>query len=192
MTTIKFDKKLKCGNDFVAVTVIDTLDELKIGNIYIADSIAANNKMAFCKVDDVGCNAKDILGIEVGDYVMIDRLATFAWTAPSAALKYDSVICKTNESRTEFWPLKDVIFVEPDVKSDTTDVNGVLVTNYDKRLNTGKIVKIGFEPSPEYPFNIGDRVMLVKGGDQVDIGSSRLFLYKKDMIVCTIEEKENI
>jgi co-chaperonin GroES (HSP10) len=192
MTTIKFDKKLKCGNDFVAVTVIDTLDELKIGNIYISDSIAANNRLAFCKVDDVGVNAKDILGIEIGDYVMIDRLATFAWTAPSAALKYDSVICKTNADRTEFWPLKDVLFVEPDTKNDTTNVNGVFVTNYDKRLNTGTIVKMGFETNDEYPFNIGDKVMLVKGGDEVNLGKTKLFIYKKDMIVCTITEKENV
>jgi co-chaperonin GroES (HSP10) len=192
MTTIKFDKKLKCGNDFVAVTVIDTLDELKIGNIYISDSIAANNRLAFCKVDDVGVNAKDILGIEIGDYVMIDRLATFAWTAPSAALKYDSVICKTNADRTEFWPLKDVLFVEPDIKNDTTNVNGVFVTNYDKRLNTGTIVKMGFETNDEYPFNIGDKVMLVKGGDEVNLGKTKFFIYKKDMIVCTIAEKENI
>lgn len=191
MTTIKFDKKLKCGNDFVAVTVFDTFNELKVGNIYLSDQIASNSRLAFCKVDDIGEHAKEILGIEVGDYVMIDRLATFAWTAPSAALKYDSVICKTNEDHTEFFPLKDVAFIEPDEKSDTTNVNGVIVTNYDKRLNTGKITKMGFETSTEYPFNIGDSVMLVKGGDVIELGSSKLYIYKKDMIICTIEEKEN-
>lgn len=189
MTTIKFDKKLKCGNDFVAVTVIDTSDELKIGNIYVADSIGANSRMAFCKVDDVGAHAKEILGIEIGDYVMIDRLATFAWTAPSAALKYDSVICKTNEDRSEFFPLKDVVFVDPTEKSDTTSINGILVTNYDKRLNTGTITKMGFETSEAYPFNVGDKVMLVKGGDQVNIGSTSIYIYKKDMLVCTVEDK---
>lgn len=189
MTTIKFDKKLKCGNDFVAITVIETFNELKIGNIYLADSIAANQRLAFCKVDDVGVNAKKILGIEVGDYVMIDRLATFAWTAPNAVLKYDSVICKTNDTMTDFYPLKDVAFIEPDIKSDTTDINGVLVTNYDKRLNTGTISKMGFDTSNEYPFKVGDKVMLVKGGDEVSLGKTKIFIYKKDMIVCTIEDK---
>ena len=191
MTTIKFDKKLKCGNDFVAVTVIETFNELKVGNIYLSDSIAANNRMAFCKVDDVGVSAKEKLGIEIGDYVMIDRLSTFAWTAPSAVLKYDSVICKTNETNTEYFPLKDVVFVEPTEKSDTTNVNGILVTNYEKRLNTGTITKMGFETSNEYPFHIGDTVMLVKGGDVIELGSSKLYIYKKDMLICTIEEKEN-
>ena len=37
MTTIQFDKKLKCGNDFVAVEVIDVLNEVKVGNLYLTD-----------------------------------------------------------------------------------------------------------------------------------------------------------
>lgn len=189
MTTIQFDKRLKCGNDFVAVEVLDTQNEMKVGNIYMPDSFGSNMRLALCKVMDVGCSAKDKLGIEVGDYVMIDRLATFAWTAPSAALKYDSVIMKTNSDKSDFWPLKDMMFVDPDQKSDVTEVNGILVANYDKRLNTGTVTKIGFEASDEYPFAVGDKVMLVKGGDEVDINGQKIYIYKKDMIVCKIFDK---
>ncbi len=189
MTTIQFDKKLKCGNDFVAVRVIDVQNELKVGNLYLPESVGSNSRLAFCQVEDVGAYAKDYLGIDVGDYVMIDRLATFAWTAPIAALKYDSVICKTNESKSDFFPLKDMMFVVPDKKEDATNVNGVLVVNYEKRLNLGTIDKIGFEPTSEYPFKVGDRVMLVKGGDLIDIDGKRIHVYKKDMIVCTVEER---
>lgn len=191
MTTIEFNKKLTCGSDFVAVTVIEVHNELKVGNIYLPDSVGENSRLAFCKVDDVGQNAHDKLGIEVGDYVMIDRLATFAWTAPSAVLKYDSVICKTNEEKSEFFPLKDTLFVEPDAKDGTTEVDGLLVVNYDKRLNLGTITKTGFEMTDEYPFKPGDRVMLVKGGDVIDLGDALIHIFKKDMIICTVEDKES-
>lgn len=114
MTTIEFDKKLKCGSDFVAVKVITNDEEVNIGGIYLPDSFQANGRLAFCLVEDIGKNASEKTGIKTGDYVMIDRLATFAWTAPSAALKYDSVICKTNASRSEYFPLEGSLFVEPD------------------------------------------------------------------------------
>ena len=189
MTTIEFNKKLTCGNDFVAVTVIDLQNEAKAGGIYLPDSIESNGRLAFCKVDNVGKHAEDILGIAPGDYVMIDRLATFAWTAPTAVLKYDSVIMKTNETMTEFYPLKDTMFVVPDKKPHQSEVGNLIVLNYEKRLNLGTITKMGFETSEEYPFKPGDRVMLVKGGDEVQAGNSRVCIFKKDMIVCTVEDK---
>lgn len=189
MTTIEFNKKLKCGNDYVAVEVIDVLNQMKVGNVYLPDSYGENERLAHCKVMDVGEGAKDKLGIEAGDYVMIDRLATFAWTAPSAALKYDSVICKTNADKSDFFPLKDTLFVEPDAKDDRTEINGLVLINYDKRLNLGTVIKTGFNKSDAYPFEAGDKVMLVKGGDLVEINSRKIYIFKKDMIVCTVEDK---
>lgn len=189
MTTIEFNKKLTCGNDYVAVEVIDVLNQMKVGNVYLPDSYGANERLAHCKVTDVGERAKEKLGIEAGDYVMIDRLATFAWTAPSAALKYDSVICKTNADKSDFFPLKDTLFVEPDSKDDRTEINGVIVLNYDKRLNLGTVTKVGFDKCDAYPFGVGDKVMLVKGGDVVDFSNNTVHIFKKDMIVCTVEEK---
>ena len=189
MTTIKFDKKLKCGKDFVAVRVIDVQNEMKVGNVYLPDSFASNGRLAHCQVEDIGVGAREKLGVEAGDYVMVDRLATFAWTAPTAALKYDSVICKTNEDKSDYFPLKDTLFVEPDHKDSMVEVNGILVANYDKRLNLGTITKVGFEKSDEYPFGVGDKVMLVKGGDLLDTGDVKIHIFKKDMIVCTVEDK---
>lgn len=189
MTTIKFDKKLVCGKDFVAVEVLDVMNELKIGNIYLPETHGENGRLAHCKVTDVGAGAKEKLGIEVGDYVMIDRLSTFAWTAPSAVLKYDSVIAKTNVDKSEYFPLKDCAFIEPDQKSDQTEVNGVIVLNYDKRLNLGTIIKKNFDKTAEYPFDVGDRVMLVKGGDVMSFGNTTVYIWKKDMIICTVEDK---
>lgn len=189
MNTIQFDKKLTCGKDFVAVEVLDVMEEMKVGHIYLPNSHAENGRLAHCKVTNVGVGAKEKLGIEVGDYVMIDRLSTFAWTAPSAVLKYDSVIAKTNEDKSEYFPLKDCAFIEPDEKSAQSEVNGIIVLNYDKRLNTGTIVKKNFDKNEEYPFDVGDKVMLVKGGDLMAYGDVKVYIWKKDMIICTIEDK---
>lgn len=188
MTTLQFDKKLVCGNDFVAVRVIENCENLKVGNIYLPSTSKANERLAHCQITDIGKHAAEIHGLKTGDYVLIDRLATFAWTAPTAALKYDSVICKTNAENTEHFPLKDTLFVEPDKKDDVTNVNGIYMAKYADRLNLGTVIKTGFEKSSEYPFEPGDRVMLVKGGDVVQLDSKVINIYKKDMIVCTVED----
>lgn len=188
MTNIKFDKKLTCGPDFVAVTILENGEQQKYGNIILPDTYQANGRLAFALATSVGANAKDKLGIVEGDYVMIDRLATFAHTAPSAALKYDSVICKTNSDKSDFFPLQDTLFVEPDQKDNLTDVGGVVVANYDGKLNTGKIIKIGFEKDDKYPFGVEDHVMMVKGGDQLQLSDKIVHIFKKDMIVCTIND----
>lgn len=188
MTNIKFEKKLTCGPDFVAVTILENGEEQRYGNIVLPDSYQANGRLAFVKVEDVGSNAKEKLGIDAGQYVMIDRLATFAHTAPTAALKYDSVICIANEDKSDFFPLKDTMFVEKDEKDDVSNVGGIYVQNYADKLNTGKIVKIGFDATDEYPFNVGDRVMMVKGGDMLQLSDKVVHIFKKDMIVCTIAD----
>lgn len=188
MTNIQFDKTLKCGADFVSVKIIENGEQQHYGNIILPDTYEANGRLAFAEVMDVGVNAHEKLGIVVGDYVMIDRLATFAHTAPSAALKYDSVICKANKDKSDFFPLKDTLFVENDQKDETINVGGVYVQNYADRLNTGTILKVGFEANESYPFNVGDHVMMVKGGDMIKLSDKVVHIFKKDMIVCTIED----
>lgn len=188
METIEFNKKMKCGADFVAVTVLDTQEDLKIGNVYLPDSVGANGRLAHCRVDDVGTTAAEKLGIKPGDYILIDRLATFAWTAPKAALKYDSVICLSNEKKTECFPLKDCMFIEPDAHESITDVGGFYVKDYDRRLNTGTVVKTNFEKTAAFPFEPGQKVMLVKRGDAIEFGERMYHSISKDMVVCTVED----
>lgn len=48
MTTTDFNKKVECGNDFVAVKIIENCDDLKIGNIYIPSTSEQNTRLAFC------------------------------------------------------------------------------------------------------------------------------------------------
>lgn len=189
MTTLEFDKKLKCGPEFVAVRILENCEDLKVGSIYLPQTAEANSRLAHVIVEDVGSTAAEKLGIKVGDYVMIDRLATFAHTAPVAALKYDSVICITDKNMSDYWPLKNMIFVKPDEKEAMTKVNNIFVPgSYDKKLNLGTIIKMNCEDELNLHFKVNDRVLLTKGADVVQVNQSKLFIYKHDMIIATVED----
>lgn len=188
MTTTDFNKKVQCGNAYVAVRIIENCDELKIGSIYLPQSTEQNTRLAFCKIENIGSEAAEKTGCKEGDYVMIDRLATYGHTSPVACLKFDSVICLTNETKTDFFPLKDMLFVEPDEKEDVSNVNGIFVMNYAEKLNLGTITKSGIEKSDEYPFEVGQKVMMTKGADIVTFGEVKVYIYKKDMIICTVQD----
>ena len=190
MTTTQFDEKVECGNDFVAVRIIENCDDLKVGNIYLPQKAEANARLAHCRVESIGKLAADKTGCKIGDYVMIDRLSTYGHTSPVACLKYDSVICLTDEKKTDFWPLKDCLFVEPDDKDNMTKVGNIYVTGYADRLRLGTIKKLNFEKSNEYPFEVGQHVMITKGSDVVQFGEVTLRIYKKDMIICSVDDKK--
>lgn len=179
---------MKCGSEYVAVRIIENCDELKIGNIVVTDSTSANDRLAFCQVEDIGKAAADKTGCAAGDYVMIDRLATFAHTAPVACLKYDSVICKANETNTEYFPLKEMLFVEKDDNDEVAKVGNIYMMNPDEKLNVGTVTNVNFETSTEFPFAVGDKVMMSNGADEVQVGEKKIYIYKKEMIICKIEK----
>lgn len=189
MTTIDFDKKLVCGPEFVAVRIIDNCEDLKVGNIWLPQSAESNGRLARAVVENVGSKAAEEYGLAVGDFVMIDRLSTFAHTAPVAALKYNNVICKTNNDGSEYFPLKNMLFVEPERKDDMAKVNSIYVPgSYDGKLNLGTITKMNCDEELKLPFKVGDKVMLTKGADVVQINQTKLYIYKYDMIVATVED----
>lgn len=189
MNHIKFDKKCVCGPEFVCVRILENCDELKVGDIYLPVNARANSRMAHCIIEDVGWKAAEEYGLAVGDYVMIDRLATFAHTAPVALLKYNSVIVKTNKDMTDFYPLRNMIFVEPDAKLSVTKVDNVYVpSSYDQKLEIGTIQKINIDEELKTPFKTGDRVLLSKGADIVELGNVTLHVYKHDMLVCVVKD----
>ena len=191
MTTIEFDKRVECGPEFVALRVIENCDQLKVGGIWMLDSQDANGRLAHCRVENCGAVAAREYGLKAGDYVMIDRLSTFAHTAPVCLTRYNNVICFTDEKRSVFAPLRGMVFVEPDQREEISNVGGVFVKDYDEKLNLGTVTDLNVEDEG-YPFKVGDRVMVTKGADVVEIGGRTLFIYKKDMLICKIiEEKEN-
>ena len=187
MTTIKFDKKLECGPEYVAVRIIENCEELKVGNIWLTANANANDRLAHAQIESVGSKAAEEYGLAIGDYVMIDRLATYAHTAPIAALKYNNVICKTDKDQTDYFPLKGMLFVEPDEKDDVSVVGGIAVQNYAEKLRTGTITKQNCQ-GVELPFKEGDKVLLSKGADRVEIKDKTLYIYKYDMVIATIKD----
>lgn len=189
MTTIEFDKKLECGPEFVAVRIIENCEELKIGSIWLPQQAESNSRLARAIIENVGSKAKEEYGLEVGEYVMIDRLSTFAHTAPVAALKYNNVICKTNKDGSDYFPLKNMLFVEPEHHEDMSKVNNIYVPgSYDGKLNLGTIIKMNCDPELNLPFNVNDKVMMTKGADVVQIGQTKIHIYKHDMIIATIKD----
>ena len=194
MNTIKFDEKVQCGPEFVALRIIDNLEDMQIDGIWLPDTVEANSRLAHCIVEDVGEIAASEYGLSVGEYVMIDRLSTFAHTAPVCMCKYNNVICRTNKNRTEYHPLRNMIFVEMDEKNDISNIDGIYVENYAHKLNIGYITDEDFtdEVKKTCGFGIGDRVIMTKGPDLVAIGNRILYIYKHDMIVCKVLKKDNI
>lgn len=188
MNIIEFDKKCVCGPEFVCVRILDNCDNLKVGTLVLPSSIEANGRLAHCIIEDVGAIAAEKHGIKVGDYVMIDRLSTFAHTQPVALLKYDSVIMKTNVDRSEFYPLRNMLFVEPDEKSSIIKVDGIYVPSSADRLNLGTIVKMNCDAELNLPFKENDVVVLTKGADVVSVDNKTIRIYKHDMIVCVVKD----
>ena len=186
MTTLQFDKKVECGPEFVALRILENCDQLKVGNIWLPEMTGANARLAHCIIENCGTKAADEYGIKAGDYVMIDRLSTFAHTAPVCLCRYNNVICLTNKDRTEFRPLKDMVFVEPDEKEAIAKVGNIYVPGaYDDKLNIGTVTDINVKDSA-YPFKKGDKVLVTKGADMVEFGECKIYIYKKDMLICRI------
>lgn len=188
MTTIEFNKKCICGPEFVCVRVLDNAEELKVGSIYLPQTSEINERLAFGQIENVGSKAAEEYGLANGDYVLYDRLSTFAHTAPICLLKYNNVICKASEDKKEFKPLRNMLFVEPEKKEHLQNVNGVFVPNYADALNVGKITTMNCDVELNLPFKTGDKVILTKGGDVVQFGETTIYIYKYDTIICTVEE----
>lgn len=188
MTTIDFDKKVICNDEYVAVRIIENCEDLKVGNLYLTSNANANDRLAFARLEDVGAKAKEEYGLEVGQYVMIDRLATFAHTAPVALLKYNNVICLTNEMNDEFHPLKGMLFAEMEEKDDISNINGFYLPNAEQKLNTATITDLNLTCESKDKFKIGDKILLVKGGDVLELPNRKINIFKQDMLICMIKD----
>lgn len=186
MTTLKFDEKVECGPEFVALRILENCDQLKVGDVWLPEMTGENARLAHCVVEDCGSKAADEYGLKAGDYVMIDRLSTFAHTAPVCVCRYNNVICLTDKDRVEFRPLKGMAFVEPDKRDDVACVNGVYVPgDYDEKLNIGTVTAVNIDDAA-YPFKAGDRVLVTKGADVMELGERVVYIYKKDMLICRV------
>ena len=171
----------------MVLRVLDGGDRLDAGGILLTKSEFANDRLGFYRVESVGKNAAREYGLVPGDYVVADRLAQVCKTEPVAVMKYVNVIAKTNETNDRFYPLRNMVFVRDD-DGKVEDIGGILVSKYSKQLRLGTVVSMNTEDGIEVPYKVGDKVMLVKGGDSFQVGSEHLYIYKHDMIACVVED----
>lgn len=188
--TIHFDKKCIPASEYVVLRVIDRNDNMALGGILISEGSYSNDRLGFYRVEEVGEKAAEEYGLKKGDYVLADRLAQVYKTSPIAVMKYVNVIVRTNADNTQYFPLKNMVFVK-DEKNTTQNVGGILVNNYSAQVRVGEVVAMNIDDSVRVPFKVGDRVMLSKGGDSFQIGTEHVFIYKHDMIVCVVKDKKN-
>ena len=185
MLNCHFDEKVECGTIYVALRSLANNREISVGGIVLAQSSLANSKLGLFQVESVGSIAKEETGLEVGDVVYADTLASFYHSEPVCLMRYDSVIMKTTRAMDDFWPLANKIIVEED-RGETTKVGGLWMQKEDT-VKTGVIVKQNLKKPEIWPFKLGDRVLLTsKGGTEVAFGSRRLYIYNGEDILCKI------
>lgn len=185
---ITFDKQVVCGPEYVALREIQSGKTGKLDSgFYLSEDAFDNNKLGFYVVENVGTTAQEEYGLKEGDYVMADRLASFYHTSPVCVMKYNNVILKTNKDRTEYHPVKGRIFVEED-KKEVHDEGGFYIQNDPSNLRLGTVTDMNLTNEDElnYPFTIGSHVMLVRGGDYVEIGGRKIFVFSPDQITCVV------
>jgi co-chaperonin GroES (HSP10) len=185
---IEFNKTCKACDEYVVLKTIDVADEMVVNGIILSNNAFGNDRLGHYQVLDIGKKAKEEYGVEVGDYVFADRLASYYHTYPIAVMKYNNLIVKTNKDKTEIHPLKNMVLVKDERKSET-NVGGIIITDYKKNINIGTVIEANIsEDKQPQVFNVGDKVMLTKGADNVKINGEDYFIYKLDMIICKIED----
>ena len=188
---INFDKKVVCGPEYVALREMPKASEIKVGNLVLSNHSMANEKLAHYVIEDIGFVAAKEFGLKVGDYVLADKSASFYHSSPVALFKYTNVILKTNEDRTEFYPLKNSVFVSEDEYDKS--MNGFVINVNTDKIRTGKIIDMNISEDDynDYPFKVGDHVMLVRTGDFVSMNSKtlqKLWIFKPEMLICKLED----
>lgn len=190
MTTVFFDEKCIPNNDYVVIRIIDNAELLKAGNIILSETAFENSKLAFGRIEAVGKNAAKEYLLKPGQYCLFDRLSTFYHTEPICVVKYNNVIVLTNHNRSEYYPVGGTIFVD-ETKKTYQDKKGVFVcATAEDQIHTGKIVQMNLREEDDFPFSIGDEVMLTKGADHVKMGTKTLFIYKPESIIVRIDSDD--
>ena len=184
----KFDEQVICGQDYVALREINPGDKIDVNGFVITNSVMQNDKLGVYKVESIGDWASVNSGVKVGDIVYADRLASFYHSSPVALMEIKNVIAKCSSEKAEdILPLRNTIIVE-ECEQQQEDMGGFYVASNSPR--TGIIRDMDIEETRTgYPFKIGDRVMLAKGGDFVAAGGKKLFIFTPDKIICKIVEK---
>lgn len=186
---VRFDRKVKCGADYVALRTIDNGREMDYGGILISQSAFSNDKLGFYQVIDIGECAEKEYDVHVGDYVLADRLAIYYRSEPVGIMKCNSVIVKTNKDRSEYYPLLNMCFVEPRDRGQTELDDGIIVQSSKEVLRIGTITAKNMSPDVIFPFEVGDTVLMPESDDFVSFGEKKFHIYKHDKVLCKVLEE---
>lgn len=178
-----FDKQVICGQEYVALREIDMGDKIDVNGFVLTNTVRTNEKLGVFKVESIGKWAAEISGVKPGDIVYADRLSSFYHSSPVALMEIRNVIAKYSENGLV--PLKNSVIVQED-ETQEENVGGFYVAANKPR--TGVIVSMG-EVDEDFNFRPGDRVMLVKGGDCIEIGGKKMYAFAPEKIICKIVEK---
>ncbi len=188
---VKFDYKVKCGPEYVALRVVDISEgfQRSTGGIYIAENSFANSKLGMYQVEDIGDVAEKLTDVHVGDYVMADKLAIFYKSEPIGIMRYNSMIVKTDANKTAYHPLLNMCLVSQD-RTEIKQDGGIYIQNRDDILNIGTLVEqnIDEERMKTWPFKAGDKVFMSKCSDLIRAGTENIYIYKCEDVLCKILE----
>ena len=186
---VKFDCKVKCGPEYVALRVVDISEgfQRSAGGIYLAENAFANSKLGMYMVEDIGDVAEKLTDVHKGDYVMADKLAIFYKSEPVGIMRYNSMIVKTDKDKKAYHPLLNMCLVKQD-RTEVKQDGGIYIQNRDDILNIGTIIEQNIEDGKDWPFKEGDKVFMSKCSDLVRAGTENIYIYKCEDILCKILE----
>jgi len=193
MTTNEFDKKCIPNVDNVVLRIINNAKNVVLDDsgLVLSENSFSNQKLSLCIVEDPGKTGAEKYGLKTGDYVLADRLASFYHTSPVCIMNYDNVIVKTNKDRSEIHPLKNLIFVEQLKKVSPDDSGFVLNATDDFLIRYGKIIETNIDDDVEFPFDVGDIVIINRGArESITFNGKKILVYKPENIIAKVLDYE--
>jgi len=174
--------------DKVALRIIDIGSERKVGEIIVQESAELNNRVGRYEVIAVGEEASEEYGLQVGDYVMADRLAVYYDTGPICVMDYNNVIYKVDENGAHPEPLKGMVFTEEIKKDDIYKEGGLFIASRTNHVPIGLITKMNIDEVKYPDINIGDQIIMTDGADICIISNKKIRIYKPYMIIAKVED----
>ena len=181
---------IEATDNVVALRLIDSGAERKVAGIIIPESTEINNRLGFYEVLSVGDKAREDYDLNEGDYIYADRLAVYYDTNPTCVMKYENIICAADKDGQSLRPLKDMVFVDEikqdDVYEDKT--SKLMIASKTHHIPIGIITATNIDRVKYPAIEVGSKIIMTSGADQVTIKGQTFRIYKPDMIIATIED----
>jgi len=184
---IELDCKLTPAPEMVVLREISE-SNASSGGFVLAEGTLGNSRTGFFMVEEVGSEAFNHTGLKHGDYVYADRLASHYHTSPVCVMKWDNVLLCSDANKSIIKSMPGwALLIE--VKEERT---GFFVSE-NKTIRHGiiKFINPAITADKEYPFKVGDDVMITSKCDVFDgFAEETLIAMKLEEIVAKFD-KEN-